>query len=185
MEMWVTNLAILHKTSAIRYRMSLLSFTYPHTLVSTQITIYFVTKWNLLFCYFFEITNSDKQNLKWIATKLLVNLQKNLGPYFCVNNEIQRTFKKEGIFRFIMSSCNEMARFTSTVLIIKKGIVWLRLCIDVSGESTLHARVKPLLGLWAWISKAAYQRKQCTLIMNANNEQSCMINLKKLTYLVV
>ena len=185
MEKKVTNFAILRKPSAERYRISLFSFTYSQTLDSTRITIYFVTKWNLLFCYFFEIANSDKKNLKWIAIKLLVNLQKNWDLTFALTTKYNVLLKKEGIFRFIMSSCNEMARFTSTVLIIKKGIVWLRLCIDVSGESTLHARVKPLLGLWAWISKAAYQRKQCTLTMNANNEQSRMINLKKLTYLVV
>ena len=33
---------------------------------------------------------------------------------------------------------------------------------------------------WAWISKAAYQRKPCTLIMNANNEQSHQDQFEKI-----
>ena len=40
-----------------------------------------------------------------------------------------------------------IAKFTSTVLIIKKGIVWRGPCIDASGKSTLHVRVKLLLSL--------------------------------------
>ena len=131
-----------------------------------------VTKWNLLSCYFLEITNSDKQNLKWKTTKLFVNLLKLLRPYFCVGKEMQRTLKKRKKF----SCYNDFLRWDSEVYFYstyhKKGIVWLELCIDVSGESTLHVRVKLLLGLWTSISKAAYRRKPCTLIMNKNNEQS-------------
>ena len=130
-----------------------------------------VTKWNLLSCYFLEITNSDKQNLKWKTTKLFVNLLKLLRPYFCVSKEMQRTLKKERSFRVI----TDFLRWDSEVYFYstyhKKGIVWLELCIDVSGESTLHVRVKLLLGLWTSISKAAYRWKPCTLIMNENNEQ--------------
>ena len=131
-----------------------------------------VTKWNLLSCYFLEITNSDKQNLKWKTTKLFVNLLKLLRPYFCVGKEMQRTLKKRKKF----SCYNDFLRWDSEVYFYstyhKKGIVWLELCIDVSGELTLHVRVKLLLGLWTSISKAAYRRKPCTLIMNKNNEQS-------------
>ena len=81
-------------------------------------------------------------------------------------------FKKRKKF----SCYNDFLRWDSEVYFYstnhKKGIVWLELCIDVSGESTLHVRVKLLLGLWTSISKAAYRRKPCTLIMNENNEQS-------------
>ena len=81
-------------------------------------------------------------------------------------------FKKRKKF----SCYNDFLRWDSEVYFYstyhKKGIVWLELCIDVSGESTLHVRVKLLLGLWTSISKAAYRRKPCTLIINENNEQS-------------
>ena len=81
-------------------------------------------------------------------------------------------FKKRKKF----SCYNDFLRWDSEVYFYstyhKKGIVWLELCIDVSGESTLHVRVKLLLRLWTSISKAAYRRKPCTLIMNENNEQS-------------
>ena len=81
-------------------------------------------------------------------------------------------FKKRKKF----SCYNNFLRWDSEVYFYstyhKKGIVWLELCIDVSGESTLHVRVKLLLRLWTSISKAAYRRKPCTLIMNENNEQS-------------
>ena len=81
-------------------------------------------------------------------------------------------FKKRKKF----SCYNDFLRWDSEVYFYstyhKKGIVWLELCIDVLGESTLHVRVKLLLGLWTSISKAAYRRKPCTLIMNENNEQS-------------
>ena len=81
-------------------------------------------------------------------------------------------FKKRKKF----SCYNDFLRWDSEVYFYstyhKKGIVWLELCIDVSGELTLHVRVKLLLGLWTSISKAAYRRKPCTLIMNENNEQS-------------
>ena len=80
-------------------------------------------------------------------------------------------FKKRKKF----SCYNDFLRWDSEVYFYstyhKKGIVWLELCIDVSGESTLHVRVKLLLGLWTSISKAAYRWKPCTLIMNENNEQ--------------
>ena len=81
-------------------------------------------------------------------------------------------FKKRKKF----SCYNDFLRWDSEVYFYstyhKKGIVWLELCIDVSGELTLHVRVKLLLGLWTSISKAAYRRKPCTLIINENNEQS-------------
>ena len=131
-----------------------------------------VTKWNLLSCYFLEITNSDKQNLKWKTTKLFVNLLKNFETLLLRWQGNATYFKKRKKF----SCYNDFLRWDSEVYFYstyhKKGIVWLELCIDVSGESTLHVRVKLLLGLWTSISKAAYRRKPCTLIINENNEQS-------------
>ena len=106
------------------------------------------------------------------------------------NNEVVRKFTKtfetlllrwQGNVTYFKKrkkfSCyNDFLRWDSEVYFYstyhKKGIVWLELCIDVSGESTLHVRVKLLLRLWTSISKAAYRRKPCTLIMNENNEQS-------------
>ena len=71
---------------------------------------YSVTKWHLLFCYFFEIANRDKQNLKWTALKLLVNLPKKIRPYFFVGKEMQSTSKRKWIFRVIKTSCDEKAK---------------------------------------------------------------------------
>ena len=139
MKKWVTNLTISRKTSAKGIRLHcflslilihsfqpkymILKKKFYHIHVVLILSLNFsVTKWNLLSCYFLEITNSDKQNLKWKTKKLFVNLLKLLRPYFCVSKEMQRTLKKERSFRVIMISCDEIAKFTSTVLIIKKGL---------------------------------------------------------------
>ena len=69
--------------------------------------------------------------------------------------------------RVIVTSCNEIVKLLPHCLSLKKRC---------QGETW---------GSWTWRSRAAHQRKLCTLLMNENNEQSLGVIWKKLKFLAV